>query len=90
MPCAQGGLGLNGEPCPYREHAPLASEEHQAWEVFTASLGQLRIAPSGRVLGIDMTAALGIARARGFDEGVISELLQSAEAGLIEAMNEKS
>ena len=64
-------------------------EEHQAWEVFTSSLGQLRIAPSGRALGIDMTAALGIARARGFDESVISELLQAAEAGLIEAMNDK-
>ena len=36
-----------------------------------------------------MTAALGIARARGFDKGVISELLQAAEAGLIEAMNDK-
>ena len=36
-----------------------------------------------------MTAALGIARARGFDEAVISELLQAAEAGLIEAMNDK-
>ena len=58
--------------------------------MFTASLGQVRIAPSGRVLGIDMTAALTIARARGFDEGVISELLQAAEAGIIEAMNEKS
>ncbi len=58
--------------------------------MFTASLGQLRIAPSGRLLGIDMTAALGIARAWGSDEGVISELLQAAEAGLIEAMNEKS
>ena len=58
--------------------------------MFTASLGQLRIAPSGRVLGIDMTAALGIARARGCDESVISELLQAAEAGLIEAMNERN
>ena len=28
-------------------------------------------------------------RARGFDESVISELLQAAEAGLIEAMNDK-
>ncbi len=64
-------------------------EEHQAWDVLTASLGQLRIVASGRVVGIDMTAALGIARARGFDESVISELLQAAEAGLIEAMNEK-
>ena len=64
-------------------------EEHQAWEVFTASLGQLRVAASGQVLGIDMTAAFGIARARGFDEAVVSELLQAAEAGLIEAMNDK-
>ena len=64
-------------------------EEHQAWEVLTASLGQLRIVAAGRVVGIDMTAALGIARARGFDESVISELLQAAEAGLIEAMNDK-
>ena len=87
--CARGGLGLNGEPCPYQKHAPVTLDEHQSWEVFTASLGQLRIAPSGRVLGIDMTAALGIARARGFDEAVVSELLQAAEAGLIEAMNDK-
>ena len=65
-------------------------EEHQAWDVLTASLGQLRIVASGRVVGIDMTAALGIARARGFDESVISELLQAAEAGLIEAMNERN
>ena len=57
--------------------------------MFTASLGQIRIAASGRVVGIDMTAALAAARARGFDESVISELLQAAEAGLIEAMNEK-
>ena len=80
---------MNGEPCPYREHAAITLEEHQAWEVFTASLGQIRIVPSGQVLGIDMTAALRIAQVRGFDEAVISELLQAAEAGLIEAMNDK-
>ena len=57
--------------------------------MFTASLGQLRLGPSGQVLGIDMTAALRIAQAGGFDEAVISELLQAAEAGLIEAMNDK-
>ena len=80
---------MNGEPCPYREHAAITLEEHQAWEVFTASLGQLRIVPSGQVLGVDMTAALRIAQARGFDEAMVSELLQAAEAGLIEAMNDK-
>jgi len=39
--------------------------------VLNASLGQLRIAPSGHVLGIDMSTALRIARARGFDEDTV-------------------
>jgi len=51
-----------------------------------ASLGQLRLAPSGHVLGIEMSAALHIAEARGFEAGVVSELLSAAEAGMIEAM----
>ena len=54
-----------------------------------ACLGQLRLASSGYVVGIDMTAALKIAEVRGFETGVVSELLQAAENGLIEAMNEK-
>jgi len=55
--------------------------------VLNASLGQVRVAVSGHVLGLDMSAALRIVRARGFDEGTVSELLQAAEAGLVEAMN---
>ncbi len=54
-----------------------------------ACLGQLRLAPSGHVLGVDMTAALRIAEARGLDLAVVAELLQAAENGLVEAMNEK-
>ena len=54
-----------------------------------ACLGQLRLAPSGHVLGIGMTAALNTAEARGFEAGVVSELLQAAENGLVEAMNQK-
>ncbi len=53
-----------------------------------ASLGQLRLAPSGHVMGIDMTAALHIAEARSFETGVVSELLGAAEAGMIEALQE--
>jgi len=51
-----------------------------------ACLGQLRLAPSGHVVGVDMTAALHIAEARGFDEGVVSELLGAAEIGLLEGL----
>jgi hypothetical protein len=54
-----------------------------------ACLGQLRLAPSGHVVGVDMTAALRIAEARGLDLAVVSELLQTAENGLVEAMNDQ-
>jgi len=57
--------------------------------VLNACLGQLRFAPSGHVSGIDMNAALKIAEVRGFDKGIVSELLASAENGLIEAINQK-
>ncbi len=52
-----------------------------------AAFGQLRLAPSARVVEIGMTAAFGIARAQGFDGSVISELLKAAEGKLIEALN---
>jgi hypothetical protein len=49
--------------------------------------GQLRLAPSGHVVGIDMDAALRIAAARGSDLAVLSELLPAAEVGLVEALS---
>ena len=50
-----------------------------------ACQGQLRLAPSGHVIGIDMSTALRLAAARGYDLAVLSELLPAAEAGLVEA-----
>jgi hypothetical protein len=38
------------------------------------------------VIGIDMNAALQLAAARGYDLGVLSDLLPAAEAGLVEAL----
>ncbi|CAM3633958.1 hypothetical protein TH8_08720 [Thalassospira profundimaris] len=54
-----------------------------------ACLGQLRLAASGHVLGIDLGVALNIAEARGHDLAIVSELLQEAGAGLVDAMNSK-
>ncbi len=59
---------------------------HEAWDVLIACQGQLRLAPSGHVVGIDMSAALGIGVARGCDLAPLSELLPAAEAGLVEAL----
>jgi hypothetical protein len=62
-------------------------QEHEAWDVLLACQGQLRLAPSGHVVGIDMNAALRLGAARGHDLDVLSELLPAAEAGLVEALS---
>lgn len=49
--------------------------------------GQLRLAPSGHVIGIDMNVALSLASTRGYDLPVLSALLPAAEAGLVEALS---
>ena len=51
-----------------------------------ACQGQIRLAPSGHAVGIDIDAALSVGSARGYDLAVLSELLPAAEAGLIEAI----
>jgi hypothetical protein len=62
----------------------ISHQEHEAWDVLLACQGQLRLSPSGHVIGMDMNAALKIAAARGRNLEV-SELLPAAEAGLVEA-----
>ena len=86
LPCARGEPGADGRLCPYREHALISRQEHEAWDVLLACQGQLRLAPSGHVIGIDMDAALKLGAARGYDLAVLSELLPAAEAGLVEAL----
>jgi hypothetical protein len=64
----------------------ISRQEHEAWDVLLACQGQLRLAPNGQVIGIDMHAALQLAAARGHDLAVLSELLPAAGAGLIEGL----
>jgi hypothetical protein len=64
----------------------ISHHEHEAWDVLLACQGQLRLAPSGQMIGIDMNAALKIGAARGSDLAVLSELLPAAEAGLVDAV----
>jgi hypothetical protein len=64
----------------------ISRQEHEAWDVLLACQGQMRLAPSGRVIGIDMSTALKLGAARGCDLAVLSELLPAAEAGLVEAL----
>ena len=86
LPCARGESRADGQRCPYREHALISRQEHEAWGVLLACQGQLRLAPNGQVIGIDMGAALKFGDARGYDLAVLSELLPAAEAGLVAAL----
>jgi hypothetical protein len=65
----------------------ITRQEHEAWEVLLVCQGQLRLAPSAHVIGIDMDVALSLAAARGCDLAVLAELLPAAEAGLVEALS---
>ena len=65
----------------------ITHQEHEAWDVVLACQGQLRLAPSGHVIGIQMSTALRLGAARGCDLIVLSELLPAAEAGLVEALS---
>jgi hypothetical protein len=64
----------------------ISRQEHEAWDVLLACQGQLRLAPSGHVVGIHVDTVLKIGAARGADLAALSELLPAAEAGLIEAV----
>jgi hypothetical protein len=64
----------------------ISQQEHEAWEILLACQGQLRLAPSGNAIGLEMNIALGLGAARGFELAVLSELLPTAEAGLVEAL----
>jgi hypothetical protein len=64
----------------------ISRQEHEAWDILLACQGQVRLAPSGQVIGIDMDTALSLSNARGYEVAVLSELLPTAEAGLVEAL----
>ena len=77
-----------GERCPYCEHEPLTDAGWQAWDVILRCSGQLRLAPqAGIVIGLDLTAALSLGAALGYDTRALAELLPAAEAGLVAAIN---
>ena len=62
LPCARGEPAADGRLCPYREHALISHQEHETWDALLACQVQLRLAPSGHGVGIDLNAALSSVR----------------------------
>ena len=83
MSCVGGQPGPDGTLCPYRENAPQTEAGWQAWDVLLRCAGQLRLAPSGYPLGMDLTAAFAVGEALGYDAQGLAEFLPVLEAGLV-------
>ena len=78
----RGAPGADGRLCPYREHALISRQEHEAWGVLLACRGQLRLAPSGHVDRGRHERSVKIGPPEVTTSPVLSELLAAAEAGL--------
>lgn len=82
LPCAFENV------CPYHVHAPRLLQEQQAWEIIEASITQMRVSPAGKILGLNMDAALALAKARNFDLEIVFEFLTEAERGILQSLDE--
>ena len=63
-------------------------EGHQAWDVILRCDTQLRVVPSGNVLGFDLPALLSVAEALGYSRQGFVTLIGSAEAGMLQGIRE--
>jgi len=61
----------------------------QIWDIVGRLGGQLRIAPSGAIIGWDMGAALALAGALGVPGVAVAELLPAIEAAMVAKFNER-
>ena len=88
MPCASGGRGINGERCPYFTHALQTLEGYEAWDVIQRGAMQLKLTPSGSVLGFDWPALLAMADALGYGRQSFLSLISDAESGMLLGIKE--
>lgn len=55
----------------------------EAWDIAERCRGQVRLAPSGMVIGFDLAAVLTLGTALGYDERALAELLPAIELGMV-------
>ena len=61
----------------------------QVWDLVGRLGGQMRVTPSGGIIGWDLTAALALARALGVPGVAVAELLPAIEAVMAAKLNER-
>ena len=63
-------------------------EGFEAWDVILRADTQLRVVPSGNVLGFDLPALLQVADALGYSKHAFVALVGSAEVGMLQGIKE--
>lgn len=71
--------GVFETECPTRLNQPETPEYQQLWSVIEASQHQLRLAPSGGVVGLDYTAIFSLSRDLRVRRGLLGEILPLIE-----------
>jgi len=61
----------------------------QIWDLVGRLGGQMRVAPSGGIIGWDIGAALALASALGIDPAPVAELLPPIEAVMVKKLFEQ-
>jgi len=61
----------------------------QIWDLVGRLGGQMRVAPSGGIIGWDLSAALGLAAALGISTLAVAELLPPIEAVMVKKIFEQ-
>jgi len=61
----------------------------QIWDLVGRLGGQLRVSPSGGIIGWDMSAALALASALGIDPAPVAEFLPAIEAVMVKKLFEQ-
>ena len=61
----------------------------QIWDLVGRLGGQIRVAPSGGIIGWDMGAALASSQALGVPGVAVAELLPAIEAVMVGKLNER-
>jgi len=61
----------------------------QVWDLVGRLGGQMRVAPSGGIIGWDMGTALALARALGINPAPVAGMLPAIEAVMVAKLNER-
>ena len=63
-------------------------EGYEAWDVILRCDTQLKLVPSGNVLGFDLPARLQVADALGYSRQAFVSLVGSAEIGMLQGLKD--